>query len=311
MSATPPSERPVAESLGVQVVIYENAVPQLVRLVGGVAATVRAARLAGAVERAAVRFGDCSPEPALDVAAQEAIRAALDGAVDHVSFTYFDANLGSAGGSNALAALGDDSVIWVLNPDTYPAPGAASELLSGLAAADVAAVEARQIPVEHPKWYHPRTGETGWASGACVMFRRSAFEAVGGFDAHFFPLYCDDVDLSWRLRLAGWRIVHVPGAVVFHDKRPHFDGGVRWSPTEARSSVLARLWLHRRYARPDLEAAVLADLDRSGDHELTDAAAEFRRRVASGDAPEPVDRAATVAEFVDGQYAPRCFEYTS
>jgi GT2 family glycosyltransferase len=316
MPGTPARDRlDVAESVAVQIVIYENPVDQLVRLAAGVAASVRAARTAGAVDRVVVRFGDCSPTPALDVAGQQAIGGELDGAVDDVSFTYFDANLGSAGGSNALAALADESVIWVLNPDTYPAPRAAAELLTNLALADdVAAAEARQIPVEHPKWYDPQTGETGWVAGACVMFRRSAFDAVGGFDSHFFPLYCDDVDVSWRLRLAGWRLVHVPSAVVFHDKRPHLDGSVRASPTEARSTFLATLWLYRRYGRPDLEAACLDELERSGSGGLGgtgfgDVAAEFRQRTALGDAPEVIDRAAHVADFVDGQFAPRRFIY--
>jgi GT2 family glycosyltransferase len=313
MSGTPVSDRPdAAESVGVQIVIYDNSVDQLVRVAAGVAASVRAARTAGAVDRVVVRFGDCSPTPALDVEGQHAIRGELDGAVDDVSFTFFDANLGSAGGSNALAALGNDSVIWVLNPDTYPAPTAASELLAGLTCGnDVAAAEARQIPVEHPKWYDPQTGDTGWVTAACVMFRRSAFDAVGGFDSHFFPLYCDDVDVSWRLRLAGWRLVQVPRAVVFHDKRPYLDGSVRWSPTEARSSILARLWLYRRYGRPDLERALLDDLEGSADNEFGEVAAEFRQRVAAGDVPEIIDGASTVAEFVDGQYAPRRFVYLS
>lgn len=312
MSATGPSD-PVAPapSLGVQVVVYENHVDGLARVGSAIAATLRAGREAGSIGRAVVRFGDCSPAPVFDAAAMDALRGAIGGAADAVTFAYFDANLGSAGGSNALAAAGDEDLIWVLNPDTYPAPTAVIELAGRVSGDGVAVAEARQIPVEHQKWYDPVTGVTGWATGACLMVRRDAFDAVGGFDERFFPLYCDDVDLSWRLRLAGWQILHVPSAVVFHDKRPHVDGAVRWSPTEARSSLLARLCLHRRYGRPDLEADLLDQLDRSDDAERRDVAVEFRRRVEAGEVPEPLPGASSVAEFVDGQYAPRRFTYLS
>jgi GT2 family glycosyltransferase len=295
--------------LGVQVVVFQNPLAQLERLAGAIAAAVRALRNEMGLARVEVRWGDCSPSPVFDDSSEDAIRRALDGTADEVSFTFFDANLGSAGGSNALAAERDDDLIWILNPDTYPAPNSALELVRAVSQPGVAIGEGRQIPVEHPKWYDPATGDTSWVAAACLMVRRTAFDEVGGFDDRFFPLYCDDVDLSWRLRFAGWRVVHVPRAVVFHDKRPDTDGGVRWSPTEARSNALARLWLYRRYGRPDLEAELLDGFDRSGDATLVGVAAEFRARVAAGDAPVPLHGAESVAQFVDGQYAPRRFAY--
>ena len=141
------------------------------------------------------------------------------------------------------------------------------------------------------------------------MLRRAAFDEVDGFDSHFFPLYCDDVDLSWRLRAAGWTIRHVPRAVVVHDKPLDDDGGVRWTEHAARSSHLARLWLYRRYDRPDLETAFVDAVDPSLDPIAADAIAEFRQRVAAGDVPETLAGGRSVASFVDGQYAPRRFSY--
>jgi N-acetylglucosaminyl-diphospho-decaprenol L-rhamnosyltransferase len=58
-------------------------------------------------------------------------------------------------------------------------------------------------------------GEPGWVSGACMMARRSALLAVGGFDEEFF-LYEEDVDLCLRLRRAGWRVLYTPAAEVVH-----------------------------------------------------------------------------------------------
>lgn len=54
-----------------------------------------------------------------------------------------------------------------------------------------------------------------WVSGACMLVRCAAFEAVGGFDEGFF-LYWEDADLCRRLRDAGWRTVYDPGATVHH-----------------------------------------------------------------------------------------------
>jgi GT2 family glycosyltransferase len=53
------------------------------------------------------------------------------------------------------------------------------------------------------------------ARGAAMLVKRTAFEAIGGFDSLFFLQY-DDIDLGWRIRLRGYRIIFVPRSVVFH-----------------------------------------------------------------------------------------------
>lgn len=50
---------------------------------------------------------------------------------------------------------------------------------------------------------------------AAALYRRSAFEQVGSFDEAFF-CYVEDVDLGFRLRLAGYRCIYVPQSVVHH-----------------------------------------------------------------------------------------------
>ncbi len=50
---------------------------------------------------------------------------------------------------------------------------------------------------------------------AAALYRRSAFEEVGGFDEDFF-CYVEDVDLGFRLRLAGYRCLYVPQSVAHH-----------------------------------------------------------------------------------------------
>jgi hypothetical protein len=54
-----------------------------------------------------------------------------------------------------------------------------------------------------------------WVSGACMLVRRSALDAVGGFDERYF-LYWEDADLCRRLRCAGQHVRYVPGATAVH-----------------------------------------------------------------------------------------------
>jgi GT2 family glycosyltransferase len=60
-----------------------------------------------------------------------------------------------------------------------------------------------------------RECEPGWLSASCLLARREALDAVGGFDEGFF-LYEEDVDLCVRLRRAGWRLLFTPATEVVH-----------------------------------------------------------------------------------------------
>ncbi|MPY89832.1 MAG: glycosyltransferase [Luteitalea sp.] len=58
-------------------------------------------------------------------------------------------------------------------------------------------------------------GETFFANGGAFAITRAAYMASGGFDSSFFAYY-DDVDLGWRVRIAGYRIRTVLDAIVYH-----------------------------------------------------------------------------------------------
>jgi N-acetylglucosaminyl-diphospho-decaprenol L-rhamnosyltransferase len=65
-------------------------------------------------------------------------------------------------------------------------------------------------------WDHDTpAADVDWVSGACMLVRRAAFDAVSGFDEGYF-MYVEDVDLCWRLGRAGWRIGYEPGGRVVH-----------------------------------------------------------------------------------------------
>jgi GT2 family glycosyltransferase len=54
-----------------------------------------------------------------------------------------------------------------------------------------------------------------WASGAALFIRASLFQQMEGFDEYFFA-HQEEIDLCWRLQLAGHRIYSCPASVVYH-----------------------------------------------------------------------------------------------
>ncbi|MDO9390372.1 MAG: glycosyltransferase family 2 protein [bacterium] len=57
--------------------------------------------------------------------------------------------------------------------------------------------------------------EVDWVYGGNIIFRRQALEQVGLFDERFF-IYCEDIDISYRLQEHGWKRYFVPDARIFH-----------------------------------------------------------------------------------------------
>ena len=126
-------------------------------------------------------------------------------------------NNGFASGVNLLSHQSRGEFMFLLNPDTVLEEGCLERLLERAVSDDrIAVCEARQSPREHPKSYDAATGETTWCSGAALLIRREAFEDVGEFDDRLYFMYCEDVDLSWKLWLSGWKCMYVRDAVVNH-----------------------------------------------------------------------------------------------
>ena len=67
-------------------------------------------------------------------------------------------------------------------------------------------------PVERS---HREREEVFAPCAAAALYRRAAWDAVGGFDEDFF-CYMEDVDLGFRMRLLGYRSMYVPSAVCYH-----------------------------------------------------------------------------------------------
>jgi N-acetylglucosaminyl-diphospho-decaprenol L-rhamnosyltransferase len=161
-------------------------------------------------------------------------------------------NLGFAAGNNLGMQAARSLYAVLLNPDTSVQPGWLRALVAA-AESDprVGAVTSKLVFMANPKeiqnagslllsdgsgadrgFHEPDKGqydvreEVFGACGAAVLYRRAMLDDVGVFDETFFTYY-EDTDLSWRMRLRGWRILYEPGAVVHH---VHAGSSGEWSP---------------------------------------------------------------------------------
>jgi GT2 family glycosyltransferase len=57
--------------------------------------------------------------------------------------------------------------------------------------------------------------EIFWASGACMFLRASAYFEAGGLDADFFA-HMEEIDLCWRLKRLGYKIIYTPEVTIYH-----------------------------------------------------------------------------------------------
>lgn len=61
-----------------------------------------------------------------------------------------------------------------------------------------------------------KEGETEFASGACMLIKREVLQKVGGFNEKYF-LYYEDGDLNMRIKKAGYKILYIPKAILWHN----------------------------------------------------------------------------------------------
>lgn len=75
---------------------------------------------------------------------------------------------------------------------------------------------ARWLGRRHAWWSaHDRLRSVDWVNGACMLFRRDAFDHAGGFDEDIF-IYGEEVDLCKRISDQGWGVIFSPGAEIIH-----------------------------------------------------------------------------------------------
>ena len=304
-----------AGHIRVHSILYGNEPERIVQTVAHLDRAADLAIAAGALESVTLVYGDSSSTPVLDDAAIAAI-AARSPALRSVQNVFFGRNMGSARGHNTLIEHAQASIdagglpvdaVLIMNPDVMLAPDALIELARPLQNPKAGMVEARQLPIEHPKEYSPGTGETGWATTACALIPFRLLRELGGFDADSFFLYCDDVDYSWRTRLAGYSVIYQPSAAVFHDKR--LGAGGQWQPTSSEQyySAEAALMMAHKYSRPEIVERLLKGFGQSDIAHLKRAADTFESRRQAGTLPAPIDKSHKVSVFRGDHYTEHRF----
>ncbi|MDH3688464.1 MAG: glycosyltransferase family 2 protein [Gammaproteobacteria bacterium] len=178
-----------------------------------------------------------------------------DGSIVAIETRYHDVrilklaeNIGFAGANNrAIAMLKDSDWVALVNPDAFPTANWLAEMLRvveentgydffgcRLVQADDHEILDGTGDVYHVAglgWRRDYGKPAGAAErgndeifapcAAAAIYRREVLDAVNGFDESFF-CYFEDVDLGFRLRLAGYRCMYVSSAVVYHQGSASF-----------------------------------------------------------------------------------------
>lgn len=169
-----------------------------------------------------------------------------------VTLIRSDRNLGFSGGVNAGLAVNDSEFVILFNSDAYLIDNAFAAMVDFARAHPEAGgvgcrvmnedrthqPTAARFPhlwldfsdhVLRPLGVLPRSWqancvdatdyrepvETDWLSGSCALYRRRAIAEAGGIDDAFF-LGEEDIDLGWRLKARGWRVMYMPFPGVVH-----------------------------------------------------------------------------------------------
>ncbi len=214
-----------------------------------------------------------------------------------VKFIQSGDNLGYAGGNNVgiNAALKTDAeYIFILNPDATVTEETISMLLKGMKEhqADVAnpkiyfadsnnlwfggkvfdkanVLSSHQGVNEKDKGQYDKPTKLEDVTGAALMVKRQVFEKIGLFDEKFF-MYYEDLDFATRTLKAGFKIMYLPKAIVYHANaksaglgsplqdyfitRNRMLYGRKYLPLRTQLALLREAWRNRK--RPERKLAL-------------------------------------------------------
>lgn len=294
------------KTLQIQAVLYHNEVAALEKTLSNMANALEVSkRKKGVFTNAKFVYGDASSSPIFSEEQIAQYNKKYQGVLE-IQYMYFGFNSGTSKGHNIMAKNCETDYLIIMNPDIIVCPQFFLEVAKPFEDALVGIVESRQTPLEHQKEYDIKTGETAWASMACSMIRTEIYKKINGFDEKTFFMYCDDVDISWRTRLQGYKIIYQPTALVYHSKKLSVSG--EWMPTSAETyySAEAALFMAHKYSNPKrVEKLLKIFLAQNGPEKK--AAEEFLSRKKEGTLPEVLDKEHKVATFVGDYYSENRF----
>ena len=181
--------------------------------------------------------------------------ASTDGSVEFIRHKYpsikiiqNDRNYGFTGGYNKILALVDADYYILLNSDVEVSPGWITPVIALMENDPLIAAAAPKIKafgqrdhfehagaaggfidkfgypfcqgrmfyeIEGDKEQYQQSREVFWATGAAMFIKKHCWEEANGFDDRFFA-HMEEIDLCWRLKNIGYKIMYCAGSEVFH-----------------------------------------------------------------------------------------------
>lgn len=152
-----------------------------------------------------------------------------------VLLVVLEKNMRFAAAANVGVMFSHNSHIFLLNSDVKPVKNTRDVLLAHFSDPTVFGVGCLEyekdssgeksgkntLRFEKGMFLHNRatnfeTGETAWVSGGSGMFDKHKWVYLNGFDQLFYPAYWEDLDLSFRAKKNGWKVLFDADAVVYH-----------------------------------------------------------------------------------------------
>lgn len=246
-----------------------------------------------------------------------------------ISLIVAKQNLGFAGGCNLGVEHANGEILAFLNNDARPDAAWISAAVERFRAdPTIGAVASRVLDWDGKRvdfidaalaWfgqgYKPFTGdpladnerEVGdvlFGTGAAMFVRSSVYRDLGGFDERYF-MFFEDVDLGWRLNLAGWRFAYEPKSIAFHKHHASMAGFGSFKETY----LLERNALYTMYKNLGdealarlLPATMALSIRRAVARGRLDSASFDLRKGADDSATMSIDKEAVSAVFAIDQF---------
>ena len=157
-------------------------------------------------------------------------------------------NLGFGIANNEASKLAKGDYLFFLNIDCEIYPDTLKKLEETILEKGnnkVGIYELKQQIYEHPKYYDPISLKTKWASGACMIINRELFRKINGFDDNIF-MYCEDVEISYRLRRLGYDILYLKDIPIIHYS---YQEAYEFKKSQYVNATVNNLYLRFKYGR--------------------------------------------------------------